>query len=210
MGDDASPDLHVLVLAAGAARRFGSPKQLVRIGGRPLLHAVIGRGVAVGGHSVIVVLGAYAAELAPLLRHTAANVVVNRQWREGMGSSIRAGMAALPGAAEAVLILLADQPAVSTEDLRRLVSAWRRQPSLIVAALHGTTTGAPAIFPRWCFAELSSLRGDLGARTLLRRYVDRVVRVPMPSAAIDIDTPEDLLEVESDVPRSLSDPSTSD
>lgn len=210
MGDDASPDLQVIVLAAGAAKRFGSPKQLVRIGGRPLLHAVIGRGVAVGGHSVIVVLGAYAAELAPLLRHTPATVVVNRQWSEGMGSSIRAGMAALPGAAEAVLILLADQPAVSTEDLRRLVSTWRRQPSLIVAALHGTTTGAPAIFPRWCFAELSSLRGDLGARTLLRRYVDRVVRVPMPSAAIDIDTPEDLLEVESGLPDSSSNPSTSD
>ena len=59
----------------------------------------------------------------------------------------------------------------------------------------GTTTGAPAIFPRWTFGDLLELRGDRGAQMLLRRYSDRVVRVPMPRAAIDIDTPEDLLEL---------------
>lgn len=199
-------DLHVMVLAAGEASRFGSPKQLVRINGRPLLHSVIGRGVAVAGNSVIVVLGAYAADLAPLLRHTPATVVVNRQWSEGMGSSIRAGVAALPGTTEAVMILLADQPSVTTEDLRRLAGAWRRQPDQIVAAQHGTTTGAPAVFPRWCFAELGALRGDQGARLLLRRHADRLVRVPMASAAVDIDTPEDLLEVEAEVARNAERP----
>jgi CTP:molybdopterin cytidylyltransferase MocA len=198
MSEDGSPDLHVIVLAAGEAKRFGSPKQLVRINGRPLLHGVIGRGVAVAGHSVIVVLGAYATELAPLLRHTPATVIVNRQWSEGMGSSIRTGIAALPGTAEAVLILLADQPLVTAEDLRRLVGVWRRQPSQIVAAQYGTTNGAPAIFPSWTFAELGALRGDQGARVLLRRHGERLVRVPMASAAIDIDTPEDLLQVETD------------
>jgi CTP:molybdopterin cytidylyltransferase MocA len=210
MTEDIGPDLHVIVLAAGEAKRFGSPKQLVRINGRPLLHAVIGRGVAVGGHSVIVVLGAYAAELGPLLRHTPATVVVNRQWSEGMGGSIRAGIAALPGTAEAVLILLADQPSVSAEDLRRLVGAWRRQPSQIVAAQYGATTGAPAIFPRWCFAELGALRGDQGARVLLRRHVDRLIRVPMASAAIDIDTPEDLLQIETNQTRPAPGPTAGD
>lgn len=197
MSDEAIHDPHVIVLAAGAARRFGSPKQLVRVNGRPLLHAVIGRGVAVGGHAVIVVLGAYAAELAPLLRHTPATVVVNRQWEEGMGSSLRAGVAALPGTAEAALVLLADQASVTAEDLRRLVGTWRRQPNQIVAAQYGSTVGAPAIFPRWSFGELGALRGDQGARVLLRRHADRLVRVPMPSAAIDIDTPEDLLTIEA-------------
>jgi molybdenum cofactor cytidylyltransferase len=206
MADDVPADLHVVVLAAGEASRFGSPKQLVRINGRPLLHAVISRGVEVGGHSVIAVLGAYAAELAPLLRHTPATVVVNRQWSEGMGSSIRAGIGALPGTAEAVLILLADQPSVTGEDLRRLVGTWRRQPSQIVAAQYGTTTGAPAIFPRWCFPELGALRGDQGARILLRRHAERVVRVPMASAAVDIDTPEDLLQVEAGQPRAAAGP----
>jgi molybdenum cofactor cytidylyltransferase len=197
MSDDAIADPHVIVLAAGEAKRFGSPKQLVRINGRPLLHAVIGRGVAVGGHAVIVVLGAYAAELAPLLRHTPATVVINRQWQEGMGSSLRTGIAALPGTAEAALILLADQASVTAEDLKRLVGSWRRQPTQIVAAQYGATVGAPAIFPRWCFSELGGLRGDQGARVLLRRHAARLVRVPMASAAVDIDTPEDLLMIEA-------------
>lgn len=197
MAEEAIQDPHVIVLAAGAARRFGSPKQLVRVNGRPLLHTAIGRGVAVAGHAVVVVLGAYAAELAPLLRHTPATVVVNRQWEEGMGSSLRAGVAALPGTAEAALVLLADQASVTAEDLRRLVSTWRRQPTQIVAAQYGSTVGAPAIFPRWCFSELGALRGDQGARVLLRRHAERLVRVPMPSAAVDIDTPEDLLTIEA-------------
>ena len=197
MTDDAGSMLQVIVLAAGEARRFGSPKQLVRLNGRPMLHTAIGNGVAIAGHSVVVVLGAYAAELAPLLRHTPATVVINRQWSEGMASSIRCGVGALPGTADGVMILLADQPSVTAEDLRRLAGAWRRQPTQIVAAQYGTTTGAPAIFPRWCFAELGGLRGELGARVILARHVDRVVRVPMAAAAVDIDTPEDLLSIEA-------------
>jgi molybdenum cofactor cytidylyltransferase len=90
--------------------------------------------------------------------------------------------------------MLVDQAAVTAEDLKRLASAWRRQPDYIAAARYGTTTGVPAIFPRTTFSDLAALRGDIGARVLLQRNPDRVVRVPMASAALDIDTPEDLLE----------------
>jgi molybdenum cofactor cytidylyltransferase len=112
-----------------------------------------------------------------------------------MASSIRAGVARLPASCTAVLLMLVDQAAVTAEDLKRLVGAWRRQPDYIAAARYGTTTGVPAIFPRSTFSDLQSLRGDVGARALLQRNPDRVVRVPMPSAAIDIDTPEDLLKL---------------
>ena len=81
-------------------------------------------------------------------------------------------------------------------DLRRLVGAWRRQPDYLVAAQYGTTTGAPAIFPRWSFRELGELRGDRGSGALLQRHADRVVRVPIAAAALDVDTPEDLLLLE--------------
>lgn len=185
--------LHALVLAAGPSTRFGSPKQLVRIEGRPLLHAVVGRAVEVAGHAVTVVLGAHAEQLAPLLKHSPGSVIVNREWSEGIASSIRAGVARLPGSADGVLIVLADQPAVTAEDLRRLVGAWRRQPDYIVAAQYATTAGVPAIFPRTSFPDLGALRGDRGAQLLLHKNPDRVVRVPMPSAAVDVDTPEDLL-----------------
>jgi molybdenum cofactor cytidylyltransferase len=192
--------LHAIVLAAGASTRFGSPKQLVRVSGRPLLHAAVAHAVEVAGHSVTVVLGANAAELAPLLRHTPASVIVNRDWNEGLGSSIRAGVARIPGACTAVLLLLADQAAVTTEDLRRLISSWRRQPEYIVAAQYSGTIGAPAIFPRSRFADLAALRGDSGARSVFMRNPDRVVRVPMESAALDIDTPEDLLNLKPSEP----------
>jgi molybdenum cofactor cytidylyltransferase len=195
---DPGEGLYAIVLAAGASTRFGSAKQLVRVAGRPLLHTAVARAADVVGTAVIVVLGARAAELTPLLTHSQSSVVINREWREGMASSIRAGVARLPSSCTAVLLMLVDQAAVTAEDLKRLASAWRRQPDYIVAARYGTTTGVPAIFPRSLFSDLAALRGDIGARVLLQRNPDRVVRVPMASAAIDIDTPEDLLALGSE------------
>ncbi len=189
--------LHAIVLAAGASTRFGSAKQLVRIGDRPLLTLVAGRAAEVVGHALIVVLGAGAAELSPLLKHSPGSVVVNREWREGLASSIRAGIARLPGSCAGVMLVLADQACVTADDLRRLAGAWRRQPLYIAAARYGATVGVPAILPRHLFAELSELKGDTGARALLRRHLDRLVKVPMASAAFDLDTPDDLLELTS-------------
>jgi molybdenum cofactor cytidylyltransferase len=193
-----TPALYAIVLAGGASTRFGSPKQLVRVDGRPLMHTMVSRAVEIAGHSTMVVLGANAAELAPLLRHSPATIVINREWSEGLASSIRAGVARLPGSCSGVMLVLADQAAVTAEDLRRLAGTWRRQPDFMVAAQYGPTLGAPAIFPSSRFRELIELRGDRGASTLFRRNPDRVVRVPMESAALDIDTPEDLLRLNPD------------
>nr|PZN59985.1 MAG: nucleotidyltransferase family protein [Pseudomonadota bacterium] len=190
------PIPHVLVLAAGAGRRFGGPKQLARLGGETLLQAAVARATEVAGHAVTVVLGAHAAEVAPRLRGSTASIVVNRRWEEGLASSLRAGVAALPGSTEGVLVTLADQAAVTTFDLRRLVAQWQRQPEHIVAASHGSHVGVPAIFPALYFPALLELRGDIGARPLLHRLADRTVRVGMPSAAIDVDTPEDLARLQ--------------
>jgi molybdenum cofactor cytidylyltransferase len=195
-GSEAS-HIHVVVLAAGCSSRFGSPKQLVRVNGRPLMHTVVSRAVELAGHSVTVVLGANAGELAPLLRHTPASIAVNREWEEGVASSIRAGLAHAPPSADGVLFALADQVAVTTEDLRRLAGVWRRSPASIAAAQYAGNVGVPAIFPRWCFRELNELRGDRGAQRLLSRHVDRLIRLPMPSAEVDIDRPEDLLALEA-------------
>lgn len=193
----ASGALHAVVLAAGPSTRFGSAKQLVRVAGRPLLHTAVTRAAEVCGNALIVVLGAHAAQLAPLLKHSPGSIVVNHDWREGLASSIRAGVARLPATCAGVMLMLADQAAVSADDLKRLAGSWRKQPQYIAAALYAGTCGAPAIFPRCMFRELAQLRGDAGARPLLRRNADRIVRVPMPSAALDVDTPEDLLALEA-------------
>jgi CTP:molybdopterin cytidylyltransferase MocA len=186
------PVPHVLVLAAGAARRFGSPKQLARMGGESLLQRAVARATELAGQSVSVVLGAHAAAIVPLLRHSAANVVINRGWEEGLASSLRAGVAQLPAGTEAVLVTLADQVAITGFDLKRLIAAWHQQPDWIIAASYGGATGVPAIFPAHAFSALLELRGDVGARPVLHRMAGRCVRVPMPNAAIDVDTPEDL------------------
>lgn len=190
-----TPALHVIVLAAGASTRFGSPKQLVRIAGRPLIHRAIANAVELAGHAVTVVLGAHAAELTPLLRHSSASVIVNRDWSEGLGSSIRAAVVRLSPSCEGALITLADQAAVTVDDLKRLAGTWRREPSRIVAARYDGRLGVPAVFPRADFAALAALRGDRGARDLLRRSRDRVIGVELANASIDIDTPEDLLRL---------------
>jgi molybdenum cofactor cytidylyltransferase len=184
--------LHVLVLAAGASRRLGQPKQLVQLGGRPVLHRVVANAVSLAGHAVTVVIGAHASQMTRMLASSPAAMVVNRQWEEGMGSSLRFGIAALPPACDAALILLGDQVGVTADDLKRLADAWNGEDSVIAASVYEQRVGVPAIFPRAFFSELAQLRGDHGARQILERNSHRLLRVPMPNAAVDLDTPADL------------------
>ena len=185
-------ELQIIVLAAGASTRFGSPKQLAPVQGVPLLQLVLSRATAVAGHAVTVVLGAHAAEIAPALGRLPVSLVVNREWSEGMAASIRAGVLSLPGSCAAALLLLADQAAVTGADLQRLADAWRRSPRAIVAAQYSGGHGVPAVFPRAEFPALLRLRGELGADALLRSPAVELIGVSMPSAATDIDRPGDL------------------
>ena len=196
MDDSSDQGLHAAVLAAGASTRFGSPKQLVRIAGEPVLHQTVANAALVTGQSVTVVIGANAREVAAALRQRAVSIALNRDWEEGISSSIRVAVRSAPPGSSALLLMLADQVAVTADDLKRLHAAWRRHPILICAALHSGAPGLPAIFPRWAYTDLLDLRGDRDPRLVLRRNVDRVGRIPMQNAAIDLDTPEDLLLIE--------------
>jgi CTP:molybdopterin cytidylyltransferase MocA len=189
--------LHAAILAAGAGTRFGDVKQLVRLRGEPVLHELVASAAFVAGSSVTVVIGAHAGVVAAALRQRAVSLAINRGWEEGIASSIRAAVHSAPPGSDALLLMLADQVAVTTDDLKRLLAAWRRHPVLIAAALYRGAPGLPAIFPRWAFPDLLALRGDRDARTVLRRNIDRVVRVPMSNAGMDLDTPDDLLQVDA-------------
>jgi molybdenum cofactor cytidylyltransferase len=200
--ETAGAELHAVILAAGASTRFGSPKQLVRIGGSPVLHQMISNAAFVAGRSVTVVIGAHAREIAPALRQSAASVVVNRDWPEGLASSIRVAVESAPPRCDGLLLLLADQVAVTADDLKHLYAAWKRHPILVAAALYDGAPGLPAIFPRWTYPGLMELRGDRDPRQVIRRNIDQLVRIPMANASINLDTPEDLLTIEQSVSRS--------
>ena len=186
-----------MLLAAGESRRLGVPKQLVRLRMQPLLlHAAKLGSAAVFPQPIVVVLGAHHLRLRAVLRRsgTSARTVLNPQWRDGLASSLLAGLAAMPHRTEAILVLLVDQPHVDARALRRLIAAWRRRPALPAAALYSGHPGVPAILPRRFWPAVKRLRGDAGARALLRDAA-KLTLVPMPEAAFDLDTPADLAQI---------------
>lgn len=192
----------VVVLAAGGSRRFGGPKLLARIRGESLLRRVLRAALGCRPAGCVVVLGARADRLRRELHAWPVRVVVNGRWRAGLSSSIRAGIAALPREAPAAIMLLADQVAVGPAELALLIAAWRRDPRAIVAARAGEVSGPPALFPRRTFADLRKLRGDSGAKQLIRDPFRHVVVVELPGAASDVDRPRDLRRLRR--PRVLS------
>ena len=151
-----SLDLQVIVLAAGASTRFGSPKQLAKVQDVPMLLLMISRARALAGRAVSVVLGANAAQITPGLACLDVAVVVNHGWAEGLASSIRAGVERLPGQCDGALLLLADQCAVTSADLHRLANVWHQDPLAIVSAQYGGDSG------RACDFSLRQLSGALG------------------------------------------------
>lgn len=179
--------LWAVVLAAGGARRFGRHKLLQQIGTESLLARAVSCAATVAPGRTVVVLGCSASRLRGALHACAAQSVLNRRWRSGMASSLQAGLAAVPPAATAVLVLLADQYAIGVPDLRRLVAAWSRDPARPAAAECDGRLAAPAILPRAWFPLVQRLEGDEGARRLLREGPEPSTRVPMPAARLDLD-----------------------
>jgi CTP:molybdopterin cytidylyltransferase MocA len=186
-----SAGLHALVLAAGAASRFGSPKALARLDASTLIELALRRARAVVGEDFTVVLGAQADAIRATLDLRESQIVIHAAWDRGLAESLKYGVSHVPAESSAALIMLMDQPAVSTADLNTLIAAWQARPETAAAAYYAGDIGAPCILPRTLFARLRELHGDRGAKPLLHRLAE-VTRVPMPSAEFDIDTREDL------------------
>jgi molybdenum cofactor cytidylyltransferase len=184
--------LWTIVLAAGAARRFGRRKLLSRNAGTTLLAATVRQAVRTTQHRCVVVLGASASRMRVELRGLDVTVIINKRWSDGMASSLKAGVLALPPSARAALVLLADQYAVGASDLRSLASAWARRPLQPAAALVDNRLGAPAVLPRRLFSRIRMLQGDHGARHLLREAGMNVTAVTLAGAGLDLDRRRDL------------------
>ena len=187
----------IVLLAAGEASRFGSLKQLATVDGEPLVRRAASQALACGV-PVLAVLGAGADRVAPALADLPLHTVLHEGWRDGLGSSLAAGVRAVQASfpqASGALVMLADQPRLGTALPAHLLALHVQSPTRIIATAQAGRVGPPALFPHADFAALAGLSGQHGARDYLKREGWRVVSVaPAAHAAdlLDIDTPGDL------------------
>jgi len=180
------------VLAAGASRRLGKSKQLLRMHGEPLVRRALRLGLATQPRDALIVLGAEADAVYASVADLGAPRVDCADWRLGMSASLRAGLAALPSECAGALIVLCDQPALDVPHLDALVAAWRANPRGAAASCYAGRLGVPALLPRAWFGELMADAGDQGARALLARRRAEVAAVVNEPLALDIDRDRDL------------------
>jgi molybdenum cofactor cytidylyltransferase len=187
----------IILLAAGASLRMGKPKQLLLYEGETLLKRAVRSASESKADPVIIVLGSEADVSRDEIAEMDVRVVVNQGWQEGMSSSIRCGLDALEaaGQAQAVVLMLCDQPFVSVKVINRLIEAYQTEHPTLVASEYESegekTLGVPALFSHALFSELMSLRGAEGAKRIIERHRSETVIISVPEAAFDVDTPDD-------------------
>jgi CTP:molybdopterin cytidylyltransferase MocA len=185
-----------VILAAGASRRLGQAKQLVRYGNETLLERTIRVTRDAGVSDIFVVLGAQRELISATIAFKNAEPVFNENWEKGIASSIHAGLRELDArglTSSSVLIVSCDQPRLTAHHLKGLIGAFAAQDQASIAASsYAGTLGVPALFPRAAFPQLLALRGDKGARALLLDPPCPVIAVPFAGGEIDIDVPADL------------------
>jgi molybdenum cofactor cytidylyltransferase len=183
-----------LVLAAGAGRRFGGPKQLADLDGAPLLqHAVDAIRAVPAIEPVRVVLGAAGDRIRAAVDFAAAEPLECDDWAEGMAASLRCGVRAL-GDCDWVVVTLGDQPLVTPQVIAAVVARAAGAPAGVAAvrATYAGQPGHPVALGRPLLPSVAGLRGDVGARELLREVATATVEVGHLCRPDDIDTPEDL------------------
>ena len=188
------PNVGAVILAAGGSRRFGRPKQLLRVEGETLVRRAV-RAAAEGCRAgVVVVAGDARALVEAELDECGATVIQNPDWERGLGTSIRYGLRHLITAApelDAMLLLACDQPFVDAGIVAALVAKRATTGKAIVASSYANTLGIPALFDRSCFEALLALPDDSGAKALIESRHDDVASIEFEKGAIDIDTPAD-------------------
>jgi molybdenum cofactor cytidylyltransferase len=189
----------LLLLAAGQSKRFEGIKQLTYIQGQPMICHCLSQyhqgdkwieGID-NGH---IALGSNAALIIDVLPLAIKKYVID-SWENGMGHTLAKSIQFLTSDTTHVLIGLADQALITQQMIMGMLSKSRNYPKNIIAAKYAGKVGAPCIFPREYFAQLSQLSGDRGAKVILDKYSQQVIGIEMPEAALDIDTQEDLIGI---------------
>jgi molybdenum cofactor cytidylyltransferase len=197
-----------VVLAAGRSTRMGGPnKLLAEIAGRPLLRIVVEEALASRASPVIVVVGHERAEVEKALAGLRVQLVHNPDFAQGLGTSLKAGIAAVPAEADGAIVCLGDMPQVDASLIDRLIAAFDPdRGALIVMPMVEGRRGNPVLWSRRFFPDLMAIEGDVGARHFIGRYSEAVLEVPFEgrAALVDIDTPEALVGVKAAIEGAFS------
>ncbi|MEH1812607.1 MAG: nucleotidyltransferase family protein, partial [Nostoc sp.] len=168
--DNEKSTIAIMILAAGASTRMGTPKQLLLYQGRSFLQYITEIAIASVCQPVVVVLGANAEQIHPQIKQLPVRVVKNSDWACGMSTSIKSGIELLnnlPQKIEAVVITLCDQPFVSPQIINQLVDTYYSTKKPIIACEYGDTLGVPALFSQTFFSELAALKETSGAKKVI-------------------------------------------
>lgn len=184
----------IILLAAGSSSRMGQSKQLLEIGGEQLLLKSTQVALQSIAEKVIVVLGANESAHRKVIEQLPCEIIVNEDWQLGMGSSLKKGLAELLLIApklEAVLVMVCDQPLLTSEHLNQIIKKFKLAKSQIVASYYSGSAGVPALFDKSLFEKLLNAEDQAGAKKILIQHKEVVQTIDFAQGAIDLDTPED-------------------
>jgi len=201
--EEAGRRIAAIVLAAGRSTRMGGPNKLLAdVGGRPLVRIAVEEALASRAQPVVVVTGHQREQVEAALKGLPVILTHNPDFAQGLSTSLKAGLAALPAGADGAIVCLGDMPQVDAGLIDRLVAAFEPEKgALVVVPTIAGKRGNPVVWSRRFFADLSRLDGDVGARHLIGAYPEAVVEVPVTGRAafVDVDTPDALRAVRAEI-----------
>lgn len=183
-----------LLLAAGSSSRMGKPKMLLSFNGKTLLQHTIDEILQIHNCKPVVVTGCYHTLLEEMLQQQQIDCIENKNWEEGMGSSIQKGIQYINHhypEADNVIITVCDQPYLSSSLLQQLVTVQKQTAKGIVASAYNNTTGTPVLFGKKYFQQLAMLSGQYGAKKMVQQFLHDTATVTFELGTVDIDTEED-------------------
>ncbi len=189
-------EIAIIILAAGSSSRMGQPKQQLVIDGQPLLQNVVSTSLASKTDKIVVVLGSQASANEELLKELPVTVIRHQQWHEGVGSSLKKGLSEtlkLYPDLSAVILLVCDQPYLTSAHLNNLMDEFQHTGKAIVASTYKETMGVPALFDQSLFPKLLALKNHQGAKKIIEALPALRTTVPFPKGETDLDTPDDYL-----------------
>ena len=190
--------LSVIILAAGAARRMKQAKMLLPFEHSTILQTILASAKDIEPDTICVVTGFYHKEILQIIHDEQVHFIFNEQWEEGMSGSIKKGLSYLVQQnpeLQSVLIMVADQPYITSALLKEMITLQEQGQKGIIAASYAGIHGTPVLFRKNYFSSLENLVGDKGARSILQHYPDDLVTVGFPLGEIDIDTEEDYKKI---------------